>query len=99
VLQALRKLKNKSDVAIRVNIADLQVTSEHVKEIVDRIERVGNVSVMEDSTVDPGGCIIETDFGEIDARINSQFKEIEDKILEVTPIRTKIRETSDGTTF
>lgn len=99
VLQALRKLKNKSDVAIRVNLEDLKVTSDHIKEIVGKIERVGNVSVMEDSSVDPGGCIIETDFGEIDARISSQFKEIEDKILEVTPIRTKVRETSDGTTF
>jgi len=99
VLQALRKLKNKSDVMIRVNIDDLKVTTDHIKEIVARIERVGNVSVMEDSTVDPGGCIIETDFGEIDARISSQFKEIEEKILEVTPIRQRVRETSDGTTF
>ena len=31
-------------------------------------------------TVDPGGCILETDLGQIDARITSQFKEIEEKI-------------------
>lgn len=99
VLQALRKLKNKTDVAIRVNIEDLKVTTDHVKDIIAKIERVGNVTVLEDSQVDPGGCIIETDFGEIDARINSQFKEIEDKILEVTPIRSKVRETGDGTAF
>jgi flagellar assembly protein FliH len=99
VLQALRKLKNKSDVSIRVNIDDLKVTSDHVKEIVARIERVGNVSVMEDSTVDPGGCIIETDFGEIDARISSQFKEIEDRILEVTPIRTRTRDSGEAPAF
>lgn len=92
VVQALRKLKSKSDVVIRVNMVDLKITSEHMKELTDRIERVGNVSLLEDATVDPGGCIIETDFGEIDARISSQLQEIEDKILEVTPIRTKTRD-------
>jgi flagellar assembly protein FliH len=92
VLQALRKLKSKTDVVIRVNIIDLKATTEHIKEIVARIERVGNVSVLEDSSVDPGGCIIETDFGEIDARIASQLQEIEDKILEVTPIKARARE-------
>jgi flagellar assembly protein FliH len=96
VLQALRKLKSKTDVIIRVNIIDLKVTTEHIKEILSRIERVGNVSVLEDATVDPGGCIIETDFGEIDARIASQLQEIEDKILEVTPIKTKAREMADN---
>lgn len=96
VLQALRKLKSKTDVNIRVNIADLKVTTEHIKDITARIERVGNITVMEDATVDPGGCIIETDFGEIDARISSQFQEIEDKILEVTPIRQRAREVAEG---
>jgi flagellar assembly protein FliH len=96
VLQALRKLKSKTDVSIRVNIADLKVTTEHIKDITERIERVGNITVMEDATVDPGGCIIETDFGEIDARISSQFQEIEDKILEVTPIKTRAREVAEG---
>jgi flagellar assembly protein FliH len=92
VLQALRKLKSKTDVVIRVNIIDLKATTDHVKEIVARIERVGNVSVLEDASVDPGGCIIETDFGEIDARIASQLQEIEDKILEVTPIKQRAKE-------
>ncbi len=94
VVQALRKLKSKSDVVIRVNIVDLKMTTEHLKEITARIERVGNVSLMEDATVDPGGCIIETDFGEIDARISSQLQEIEDKILEASPIRTRPKENS-----
>jgi len=96
VIQALRKLRSKTDVVIRVNLIDLKITSEHMKEITERLERVGNVSVMEDASVDPGGCIIETDFGEIDARISSQLQEIEDKILEVTPIRTHQRENSSN---
>ncbi|MFQ3619995.1 MAG: flagellar assembly protein FliH [Spirochaetales bacterium] len=86
VLQALRKLKSKSDITIRVNLKDLQLVTEHAKEIVDLIENVKSVTVLEDASVDPGGCIIETDFGEIDARIATQLKEIEDRILQLTPI-------------
>ncbi len=88
-LQALRKLKSKSDVVIRVNLLDVNLTTEHAREIVELIENVKSVSVLEDSTVDRGGCVIETDFGEIDARISSQLREIEERILEIAPIRER----------
>ncbi len=32
-------------------------------------ENAKKMQIVEDSTVDRGGCVIETDFGEIDARI------------------------------
>ena len=82
-------MKSKADVVIRVNLADLQMATEHTREILEKIEKVGKITVMEDSTVDRGGCIIETDFGQIDARISAQLKEIEDRILDLVPIRTK----------
>jgi len=88
VVQALAKLRSKSDIVVRVNLDDLSATTEHAKEIMERIERVNNVTVAEDSTVDRGGCIIETDFGEIDARISSQLREIEERIREISPIRS-----------
>jgi flagellar assembly protein FliH len=89
VVQALRKLKEKSDVIIRVNIQDLEMVTNHVQEIIERVEREHHITIAEDSTVDPGGAIIETDFGEIDARIASQLQEIEDQILELVPVRAK----------
>ena len=89
VIQSLRKLKSRGDVVIRVNLEDLQLTTEHAREFVEKIENVKTVTVMEDSTVDRGGCIIETDFGQIDARISSQLHEIEEKIIDMVPIRSK----------
>lgn len=91
VTQALRKLKEKTDVIVRVNIADLDMVTSHIQDIVDRVEREHHITVAEDSTVDPGGTIIETDFGEIDARIASQLQEIEDRILELMPVRAKLK--------
>ena len=89
VLQALRKLKTRGDVVVRVNLDDLKVTTEHIKEFLSQVENVKSITVMEDSTVDLGGAVVETDFGEIDARISSQFTEIEEKITELMPIRAK----------
>ena len=89
VLQALRKLKTRGDVVVRVNLEDLKVTTEHVKEFLQLVENVKSITVMEDTSVDQGGALVETDFGEIDAKIASQFSEIEEKILELVPIRTK----------
>jgi flagellar assembly protein FliH len=89
ITQSLQKLQQKSDVLVRVNLSDLEIATKHKEDILKMAERVQSITIAEDSTVDPGGAIIETDFGEIDARIASQLREIEDRILELTPIKTK----------
>ncbi|MFI3257524.1 MAG: flagellar assembly protein FliH [Spirochaetales bacterium] len=91
VVQALRKMKGRGDVVIRVNLADVQLTTEHIKDFMNAVESVKNITVVEDSTVEKGGCIIETDFGAIDARISTQLNELEQKILEITPIKNLSR--------
>ena len=88
VIEALRKVKSRGDVIIRVNLADLQLATEHKEDFIRFIEKAKSIQVIEDSSVDPGGCIIETDFGEIDARIASQLAELENKILEISPIKS-----------
>jgi flagellar assembly protein FliH len=96
VVQALRKVKDRGNIIIKVNIMDLKLTTEHTKDFIEKVEGVKSLQIVEDSTVDPGGCIIETDFGEIDARISSQLAELEDKILELTPIRSKAKTRSSA---
>ena len=88
VLHALRKVKGRVDVTLRVNTADLQLSSDHVKDFIEAVENVQGITVAEDSTVEKGGCIVETDLGAIDARISSQLAELEQKILEISPIKT-----------
>jgi flagellar assembly protein FliH len=89
VIQALRKMKGRGDVIIRVNLADFELTSSHMKEFQEMVENVKNITILEDTSVDKGGCIVETDFGQIDARISSQLHEIEEKILEMMPIKAR----------
>lgn len=91
VVQALRKVKGRGEVIIRVNLNDVAMTTQHIKDFLSTAENIKNITVVEDSTVDRGGCVIETDFGAIDAKIVSQLNEIEQRILEVSPIRTRIK--------
>lgn len=86
IRSALKKLKNKTSVVIRVNTNDLDLTNKNIKSFIDGMEKVNNVTVIEDALVDIGGCIIETDNGEIDARIKSQLRQVEKAILDVIPI-------------
>jgi len=91
VVQALRKVKGRGEVIIRVNLNDVAMTTQHIKDFLSAAENIKNITVVEDSTVDRGGCVIETDFGSIDAKIVSQLNEIEQRILEVSPIRARIK--------
>ena len=96
VVQALRKVKGRGNILIRVNMADLKLTTEHTKDFINLVEGAKSIQVVEDSSVDEGGCIIETDFGEIDARIASQLAELETKILEISPIKSKAKVAGPG---
>ena len=89
VVQALRKVRDRGNIIIHVNLADLKLATEHTKDFIRMLEGVKSIQVVEDSSIDPGGCIIETDFGEIDARISSQLTELETKITEISPIKAK----------
>ena len=91
VVQALRKVKGRGNILIRVNITDLKLATDHIKDFINLVEGSKSIQVVEDSSVDEGGCIIETDFGEIDARIASQLAELETKILEISPIKSKAK--------
>lgn len=88
VLAALKKIRTRGNITLRVNTEDLKLTTAHVDEFIKRIENVNGISVIEDSSVDRGGCIVETDFGAIDARISSQLAELESKIMEISPVKS-----------
>jgi len=87
VVEALRKVRAKGNITIKVNLTDLKLATEHKQDFIALMEGVKTINIVEDSSVDQGGCVIETDFGEIDARIASQLAEIENRILEISPIK------------
>jgi flagellar assembly protein FliH len=87
VRDALKKVRGETDITIRVNTVDLSLTTKNKKHFISLMEKLEHITIEEDSRVGPGGCIIETSFGDIDARITTQLSVLEEKIRELVPIK------------
>ena len=86
IKEALQRVKDRDRIDIRVNFADLDMTTAHKDELIKMMESLKKVNIYEDSRVERGGCIIETDVGAIDARISTQLESIEEAIRNARPI-------------
>lgn len=87
VKEALKKLSKETEITIRVNTKDLDLTTKKKREFISLVEALEHVKVEEDDRIAPGGCIIETAFGDVDARIQTQLQVVEEKIRELVPIK------------
>ncbi|MCB1321073.1 MAG: flagellar assembly protein FliH, partial [Leptospiraceae bacterium] len=61
IRESLKRIKDRDRVDIRVNFADLELTTAHKDELIKMMESLRKVNIYEDSRIDRGGCIIETD--------------------------------------
>lgn len=89
IFEVLKNLKGRQEVTLRVNTSDLPVVAYHKKEFLQLAEGIERLNIIEDNSVDRGGCIVNTDFGTIDARISVQLNDLEkeiETILKKNPI-------------
>lgn len=74
---SLAKLHNRTFAQIYMNSQDLAFVEAHR----DRLNFQGSLELVEDNSISPGGCLVHTETGDIDARIESQFDEIAHGLL------------------
>ncbi len=79
---ALYQLKERQSLKIRVSPADYDLLREHKEEIISSCDGMRTLEIIDDRRVEQGGCLIEGDNGNLDARIGTQLKEIERALLE-----------------
>ncbi|AFT83619.1 flagellar assembly protein H [Borreliella garinii NMJW1] len=79
VNEVLKRVKDKTQITIRVNLDDLDIVRHKKSDFISRFDIIETLEIIEDPNIGKGGCIIETNFGEIDARISSQLDKIEEK--------------------
>jgi len=79
---ALARLTDKANVTVHINKKDLNIIELKKEEFFNTIRGLKNFNIIEENYLKPGDCIIETDYGFIDAVIDSQFEELERQILE-----------------
>ena len=79
--EALAKVDDPGKITIKMNPADLQFINETKYQLANLIGDVNNVSFEGEESIQSGGCIIETELGEIDARIEKQLEAVKESFL------------------
>ncbi len=80
--EALAKVDDPGNIKIKMNPADLQFINETKYRLSDLMADVNNVTLEAEENIQSGGCVIETDLGEIDARIEKQLQAVEESFRE-----------------
>ena len=76
--EALAKVDDPGKIKIKMNPSDLQFINETRHQLSNLISDIDNVTFEADESIQSGGCVIETDLGEIDARIERQLQAVEE---------------------
>jgi len=76
--EALAKVENPGRIKIKMSPSDLQFINETQSQLSSLVENFENVTLEATESIQSGGCIIETDLGEIDARIEKQLLAVEE---------------------
>ena len=76
--EALAKVDDPGKIKIKMSPSDLQFFSETRYQLSNLISDIDNVTFEAEEGIQSGGCVIETDLGEIDARIERQLQAVEE---------------------
>lgn len=79
---ALNRLADQTLITVRVNPKDCQSILNHRQSPAHRDSLDEGIRLVEDPMITRGGCLIETESGVIDARVEEQFREIEKGFFE-----------------
>jgi flagellar assembly protein FliH len=74
---ALARVHSRAGAVVRLHPDDYAYVSAHR----ERLNSEAAIELVEDRNVGPGGCIVQSEIGEIDSRIEQQFAEIERDFL------------------
>lgn len=81
VREALKRVVGVARVQLRVHPSDEPVVRSHRAGVAEGVDSLREFSIEVDDTIEPGGCIIESDSGNVDARLATQLKQIEEALL------------------
>jgi len=76
--QALTQVKDPGNIKIKLNPSDLEFINQTKYQLSELIGDINNVTLEAEDGIQSGGCVIETNLGEIDARIEKQLQAVEE---------------------
>jgi len=78
IRQALGRVEHAGRITVKLNPADLELLADIKPQLLKGMPEAGRAAFEADKGIARGGCLIETDGGEIDARIERQFQVVEE---------------------
>ena len=76
--EALSRVEDPGNIKIIMNPSDLQFINETKYQLSDLIGNIDKVTIEPGENIQSGGCVVETNLGEIDARIEKQLQAVEE---------------------
>ncbi len=71
------KARQRRSIMLRINSRDLETVRNERHRLMDALVRASDLAIREDDDISPGGVIIETEAGSIDARLETQLDALE----------------------
>lgn len=84
VAEAIGRVSDREQIIVKVNREDAEYLKRYKDRLANMMDGIKSFSIIEDANVEPGGCVIETNLGFIDARISTKLKAIEDALKKVS---------------
>jgi flagellar assembly protein FliH len=80
VEEALRLAAGSAEITVHISPADYENLGAQVNQLAETLAQLTPSDVVADPHITPGGCRVETKYGEIDLRIESQLRRIEEEL-------------------
>ena len=80
IANALRLAAGTTDISLHISPADYENLGTQVTRLAETVGHLSPSAIVADPDITPGGCRVITKFGEIDQRIESQLKRIEEEL-------------------
>jgi flagellar assembly protein FliH len=79
---ALLRTTDRDHLVLEVNPGDFELVRDSASELAARLGGINRMEVISERRVEPGGCVVRTEAGEIDARVSSQLERVRQLLAE-----------------
>lgn len=80
VREALKAVVAAGEIVVKINPKDAATLNQHKPELAGYGDGVKGVTIEVDDAISKGGCVIETNYGEVDATIDTIMGDIEERL-------------------
>ncbi len=88
VREGIATLKEREEITIRLNPQEVQVLKPFHEELESMVEGLKRFNVQGDGSIEPGSCVIETNLGNVDARVATRLEAVRLGLEEISKIRS-----------